>query len=315
MSITTARVVRLIAASIILGALIWRLGAQPFLDGLARVSLPAVVAAVLLGAVATVSCAWRWQVVAGGLGLHMSLPTASADYYRSTFLNVTLPFGVVGDVHRAVRHGRTSGDLSGGVRGVAWERTAGQGVQIMATVALLLVLPSPVRDWMPAVAIASVALIGVLALLWSRGRPPARLMRLFTTVQDDLRSGVFARSSLPVVIATSLIVVLCHATTFVVAARSAGVTAATADLVAVTLLVLAAMAVPLSLAGWGPREGAAAWAFGAAGLTAAAGLTTAVVYGVLVLIASLPGAALHFFSWRQNLTVEPSHNPSEVAHG
>lgn len=312
MNVTIARTARLLAVAAILGILIWRLGAQPFLDGLARVSVPAVLAAVLLGAVATVCCAWRWRAVAGGLGLPLSLPTATADYYRSTFLNVTLPFGVVGDVHRAVRHGRAGGDLSRGVRGVAWERTSGQAVQIVATVALLLVLPSPVRDWMPAVAIASLVLIGVLALLWWRGTAP---QRVFTTIREDLRSGVFARSSLPVVIIASLIVVLCHATTFVVAARAAGVTVSTKDLVPVALLVLAAMALPLSLAGWGPREGAAAWAFGAAGLTAAAGLTTAVVYGVLVLVASLPGAVLHFFSWRQNLTVEPSQNPSEVAHG
>lgn len=312
MNATTGRLVRLLVVAAIIGVLIWRLGAQPFLDGLARVSLPAVGAAVLLGAVATLCCAWRWQAVAGGLGLQISLPKATADYYRSTFLNVTLPFGVVGDVHRAVRHGRDSGDLSRGVRGVAWERTAGQAVQVVATVALLLVLPSPVHDWMPAVALTVTALTGVLALVWFRGTAPTRLL---VTVRDDLRSGVFARSSLPVVITTSLVVVLCHATTFVVAARAAGVDTGTADLIPVTLLVLAAMALPLSLAGWGPREGAAAWAFGAAGLTAAAGLTTAVIYGVLVLVASLPGAVLHFFSWRQNVPAAPSRNPSEVAHG
>jgi hypothetical protein len=36
----------------------------------------------------------------------------------------------------------------------------------------------------------------------------------------------------------------------------------------------------------------AAWAFGAAGLTAAQGVATAMVYGALVLVASLPGAAV-----------------------
>ena len=58
-----------------------------------------------------------------------------------------------------------------------------------------------------------------------------------------------------------------------------------------TLLALLAMALPLNIGGWGPREGVAAWAFGAAGLSAAQGVATAVVYGVLVLVASLPGAA------------------------
>ena len=46
---------------------------------------------------------------------------------------------------------------------------------------------------------------------------------------------------------------------------------------------------PLSVAGWGPREGAAAWVFGAAGLGVAAGVEVAVVYGVMSLVATLPG--------------------------
>jgi hypothetical protein len=52
-----------------------------------------------------------------------------------------------------------------------------------------------------------------------------------------------------------------------------------------------------SVGGWGPREGAAAWAFGAAGLGAERGVATAVVYGVLVLVASLPGAVVLVLAW------------------
>ena len=57
------------------------------------------------------------------------------------------------------------------------------------------------------------------------------------------------------------------------------------------LLVMLAMVLP-SIAGWGPREGVTAWAFGAAGLGAEQGVATAVVYGVMVLVASLPGAVV-----------------------
>ncbi|MGY5134763.1 hypothetical protein ACWGJW_20565, partial [Streptomyces nigrescens] len=76
------------------------------------------------------------------------------------------------------------------------------------------------------------------------------------------------------------------------AARVAGATAPTAELVPLVVLALLAMALPLNVGGWGPREGVAAWAFGAAGLGAAQGLTTAVIYGVLAFVASLPGAAV-----------------------
>jgi hypothetical protein len=52
------------------------------------------------------------------------------------------------------------------------------------------------------------------------------------------------------------------------------------------------MGVPANVAGFGPREGAAAWAFGAAGLSAGQGVAIAVLYGALVVAASLPGAAV-----------------------
>jgi hypothetical protein len=62
------------------------------------------------------------------------------------------------------------------------------------------------------------------------------------------------------------------------------------------LLVMGAMVLP-SVGGWGPREGGAAWLFGAAGLGAQRGVATAVVYGVMVFVATLPGAAVLATAW------------------
>ena len=83
-----------------------------------------------------------------------------------------------------------------------------------------------------------------------------------------------------------------HLSVFLLAAHAAGVEASPAQLLPLALLVFIATAVPANIAGWGPREGVAAWAFGAAGLGASVGVTTSVVYGVLVLVASLPGVAV-----------------------
>ncbi len=54
--------------------------------------------------------------------------------------------------------------------------------------------------------------------------------------------------------------------------------------------VLLAMAIPLSVAGWGIREGAAALVWQAAGLDAAEGVAASVSYGLVVLLSTLPGA-------------------------
>ena len=291
MSSRAWRWVRFSGAAAVLAAIVWRLGTGPFRDGIRAVDAGVLLVGLGIGLGTTICCAWRWTVVARGLGIDLNLPAAVAAYYRSIFLNLTLPGGVVGDVHRGVRHGRDAGDVGRGLRAVAWERTAGQVVQALLTLVVLLALPSPVRTFVVPLAISVVgASIGV-ALLVDRARPRGRSWwaRARRGVARDVRAGLLARRALPVVAVTSALVVVGHALTFLVAARAAGVSAPPTRMLPLALLAMLGMVVP-GIAGWGPREGATAWVFGAAGLGADQGVATAVVYGVMVLVAALPGA-------------------------
>jgi hypothetical protein len=110
-------------------------------------------------------------------------------------------------------------------------------------------------------------------------------------VASDLRAGLLHRKALPAIALASAVVVLGHAATFLIAARTTGITAPPSRVLPLALLVLLAGVLP-SVAGWGPREGATAWVFASAGLGAGRGAAAAVAYGVLVLAASLPGAAV-----------------------
>lgn len=290
---------RLLGGAAILAVLLWRLGTGPFLDGIRTIDARALAAAAGIALLTTVSSAWRWRLVARGLGVGVPMGTAVAAYYRSQFLNTTLPGGVLGDVHRGVSHGRDVGDVGRGLRAVAWERSAGQVVQIVLAVTLLLVLPSPVRSSMPAVAVLLVAALVVAGLL-ARALPrssrfraaPSRLVRGLRTAGADIRSGLLAQRAWPWILLASVVVVVGHTATFIIAARTAGISASIGELLPLALLVLLAMAVPLNIGGWGPREGVAAWAFAAAGLGAVQGVAAAVVYGVLTLVATLPGAGV-----------------------
>jgi len=115
-------------------------------------------------------------------------------------------------------------------------------------------------------------------------------------IARDVRDALLARRAWPVIAFASLLVVTGHAVTFVIAARTAGATAPLSELFPLALLAMLAMVLP-SVAGWGPREGATAWAFAAAGLGGELGVATAVVYGVMVLVASLPGALVLVAAW------------------
>jgi glycosyltransferase 2 family protein len=302
---TTSRLLwawaRVLGGFVILAVLVWQLGTGPFLDGIRLINGPALVSSFGIGVMTTVCCAWRWRLVAAGLGVRLPMGAAVAAYYRSQFLNTTLPGGVLGDVHRALRHGLDIGDVGLSVRAVVLERAGGHLAQVAVAAAVLAAFPSPVRPWLPAVAVG-LALLGVLLLLLSRlsrrgaGRDgiAARTVR---AAVSDIRDGLLAHRNWLGILLTSTVVLFGHLATFLVAARTAGATAPLRALMPLTLLALLAMALPLNIAGWGPREGVAAWAFAAAGLTAAQGVATAVTYGVLALVASLPGAVVLIAQW------------------
>jgi glycosyltransferase 2 family protein len=288
MSRTAWRWGRLIGSVLTLAILAWRLGTGPFLDGVRSVDGRALAAAAGIAVLTTLCCAWRWTIVARGLGVRLSLPVAVAAYYRSQFLNVTLPGGIVGDVHRGVSHGRDVRDVGGALRAVVWERFAGQVVQVLITMVVLLALPSPVQSSMPLVALA-VVVVTIGGVLVARAR--------------DMRGlRLTPRAWLGVALASAL-VVGGHAVSFLIAARTAGNAVTPTQMLPIALLVMMAMVLP-SAAGWGPREGVTAWAFGAAGLGAQQGVATAVVYGVMVFVASLPGAAVLVVGWFRRTRLE-----------
>ena len=241
-----------------------------------------------------VCSAWRWRVVARALGLSIGLPGAISAYYRSLFLNSVLPGGILGDVHRAVTQGRRGGDVALGVRAVGWERLSGQVIQAVVTAVVLLTLPSPVRPALPYVLAGIAVVVGCTALVVSAAprlgqSRPARAARVVAT---DLRRDLLVGGVWPRLTLVSVLVVAGHTATFVIAARMAGSTAPLGELIALLMVVQIAAGIPLSVGGWGPREGAAAWAFAAAGLGAANGVTVSTLYAVLMLAAVTPGAGL-----------------------
>jgi glycosyltransferase 2 family protein len=283
---------RLGAGPAIVALLIWRVGTGPFVAGVRAVNGWSLAIAVALTVLTTACSAWRWTLVARGLGVHLTMRAALMAYYRAQFLNTVLPGGVLGDVHRALAHGRDTGNLPRAGRAVVWERLAAQLVQVTLAVIVLLTLPSPASLVIPLVASAGVAAVGVALLLLWRDRHGRRTLRPVQSLRADLRNGVLTRRSWPGIVAASAVAVCGYAAVFLVAARAAGTTAPVDRLLPLAALVLLAMAVPANIGGWGPREGASAWAFAASGLGAQQGVATATVYGVLVMAANLPGAAL-----------------------
>ncbi|SNS66951.1 Uncharacterized membrane protein YbhN, UPF0104 family [Actinomadura meyerae] len=286
----------------ILGALLWWHSTDAFVAALHAIDAASVAAALALGLLTTTLSAARWWLVARRVGLHLPMSGAITDYYRAQFLNAVLPAGVLGDVHRAVSHGHRSGDVARGVRAVFLERTAGQAVAIVAGLAALLVHPALLSAMAPA--LIPVGVVLVLLLVLGRWRHPA-----LASTFADLRA---AARAWPGIVGLSVAALAGHLALFVVAARVVGATAPLVQLLPLLLLALLVMVLPINVGGWGPREAVLALAFGAAGLGSAQGLTVSVVYGVLSLVACLPGAAALLLKHREDVPERRDKVPQRV---
>jgi uncharacterized membrane protein YbhN (UPF0104 family) len=160
------------------------------------------------------------------------------------------------------------------VRSVVWERALGLSVQVLVTVVVVVVVPSALRPLAALVAAVAVVVV-LLALRWLRA---------------DLTAILGRRAVAATVLLTSVGVAACHTAVLLAAMAASGVDLPAPQTLALALVVLLGSTVPTSVAGWGPREGAAAWAFTAVGLPASDGLAVSVAYGLAALVATLPGA-------------------------
>ena len=269
------------AGAAVLVIVLLRLGIGPVRHGLASISAGSLVAALGLGGVVALGSGWRWLLVSRRLGLELPLGAAVAACYRSQLLNSVLPGGVLGDVHRGLRHGRETGDRSRSLRAVAWERGLGQLFSILITVGVLTATDSGAPD---ALRWAPVVIVPISLLAWRYA--PVRVRQALAADGRRLRPG------LPMIAVASTLTLAGTTALFLLAARAVGVSAPAGHLLPVALVVLLVVALPLNVGGWGPREGAAAWAFAAQGMAGTQGLSTSVAFGVLGLAATLPGMAV-----------------------
>ena len=287
----TLRAALRIAVPLLLLAVLWRLADGP--SALARlaaaepawlaVALAALHAQVLLSAL-------RWERVAAALEAPLPAGRAVPEYYVAQLLNATLPGGVAGDAARAVRRRGGAGGLPRAAAAVAVERLAGQialAAALAAGLALSYALPMPV-DWpaglRPAVAAVLAALAVALALVLAASRPAWA-----AATGRALRAALFARGRIGAQALLAAAIVALNLLSFAAAARATGTPLSPLSALILGALVLSAMLVPLSVGGWGWREGAAAALFPVFGASAAAGLAAGVAHGILMLVTALPG--------------------------
>lgn len=281
-----------------LGILVWLwqiVGGQQVLLLLAQSEPGWLIAAFLVLTFQTLLSALRWRLTAKDLGIVLSIKTAFSEYYLAQLVNQALPGGIIGDAGRALRS-RIPAGLVTSSHAVVFERLFGQvALFVLMAVALSMTfwIPNAViwPDWISlTIAGLAVAVLFVVLTLGAVMRSSTgAIARGINSLFLGARKVFLSPSSTWSQIFLSLGTAICNVSGFVFAAWAVGSSLGFIVALVLVPMILLVMLLPLTVSGWGLREGAAVALFPLVGLAAAEGLAASVAFGLVSLAASLPG--------------------------
>lgn len=280
--------------TVVLLALIWQAVDGPAaLDLLVQANPVWLVAAVFALTAQTFFSALRWRVTAQALGQYIPFGHALSEYYLSQLVNQSLPGGVLGDAGRAVRARHDVGLRKSG-QAVVFERLAGQLVLFLVTLgAIVGVALTPggitLPDWVPQLVVAALVAIALLAVtVWAVGRGGNSVAAQLRNWSHAFGVAVLHPRVLPKQILLSLATTVLNLLAFAMCARAVGTELPLMSIMIVVPLILFTMLVPISISGWGLREGAASVLFPVIGAAATQGFAASVAFGLVFMVSVLP---------------------------
>ncbi|MFA8386257.1 MAG: YbhN family protein [Pelagibaca sp.] len=283
--------------------LLWRVAdGQTAVDHLVTAELPWLLAALVAVTGQLVLSAFRWRLTAAQLGLLLTRQQAVREYYLSQVVNQILPGGVLGDVGRAVR-ARAQAGLAISGQAVLFERLVGQVALVLFFAAAVLgtwAVPGgfdlPVSLQTPVfVTVTAVILTGIVLAIASPSLP-TKMGTAISAFMANFQRAVWAREVRRRQVLLSIGTVVLNIAAFACCTAAVGVVLAPATAMVLVPLILFTMLIPITVSGWGLREGATAALLPLAGVTAAEGFAASVAFGLVVLLSALPGVLVAGFS-------------------
>jgi len=273
------------------------------LDHLANVRLGGLLLATALLASLSAIQAWRWTVIVEAIGQVMTFLRSWQIIFIGLFFNQTLPSAIGGDAVRMWRAYKAGIGMAPAVHSVMLDRLSALAALVLMAAAGLpaifrLMAGDPARWAVPVLVAGGVGGFSVLMTMdrlprdWRRWRVAQAAAELSA---DARRVLLRARVAAPV-IAMSVVIQLGVAATVYVLAGAAGIEVGLVDCLILVPPVLLVSMVPISIAGWGVREGAMVTAFGFAGVAADQAFVLSVLFGLVIMVVGLPGGLVWLLS-------------------
>jgi uncharacterized membrane protein YbhN (UPF0104 family) len=247
--------------------------------------------------------AQRWRLIAATLGGKPPFSTAAKNVYIGQFFNQVLPSAIGGDAVRVWKLTRFM-PVESALSSVALDRiVALLAVPIILAIGsgmLARIVPDGPFRW-ALYALTASAICGLALLLWADRLPlPIALLHL-RPVAVLLAMPAAARKLFanPGCLASTLLLsILIHAgvgTSLWILARNFMPDVPIAPFLLLAPIVTLVTSIPISVGGWGVREGAMVTALGLVDIQPSIALTISIQFGLIMMVVGLPGGILTFF--------------------
>ncbi len=257
-----------------------------------------IAAVVLIFIVQVMLGALRWREIASVCGLKLSAPIAVQYTFVGIFFNQLLPSTVGGDAARIWYLGRRGGEWAAGTYSVFIDRVVGM---LVLSVLVFLFMPwtfARINEPAARMALIVVGLVSLagLAGYFALSLLPPGLTDKFWIARHFRQAAVISCRLLATV--RPAVVVASHTVTIIVLSALAWWSCAEAissplsfvDALLLVPPITLVATLPISIAGWGVREGAVVAAFVSVGLPASDGLAISLMFGLAgVVVGALGG--------------------------
>lgn len=293
---------RVAVTALLLGFVATKIHWSDVVSRLGHADLRYVLAAIVVIVLSLVIGAYRWQRLLIAADIRLGIPDLGRVYAMSTFSNAFLPSAVGGDVARTLLVARRGPALGRTAVTVIVDRAAALvGLLGLAWIGVTVTSASApqgtiaVLGWVTAAFVLGGAVAAVVAFRdaeFARRFVPRRLETLVRGAREQVRECLRRPGLLAILVLSSLAFQALVATQVVFLARAIGVhvdfpTAA----VAIALVTVATLA-PISIGGFGVREGSYVAILGAASVSATNATLISLLTVFVLFIVTLPGAYL-----------------------
>jgi uncharacterized protein (TIRG00374 family) len=259
----------------------------------------------------------RWWLVARITDTALTLTAALRILVIGMFFNQTLPSSVGGDAVRVWLVTRENIPLGKAVNVVLCDRVLALVVLVGLIGATLPAIYARVEDEATRAALAALVGVGAvgLAVFLVAGERLADLLRRwrvtrpFGNLASDFRR-LFTRPAAIIPLTLSTIIHLLTVLTIMLLAWGLDIEAGFLDGLMIVPTVVLLTTLPISVAGWGVREGAMVAGFGLIGVPADGALVVSVLFGLATILISLPGGLVWLVGRSRGEPASPTTLPN-----